>query len=499
MASKNYAQLTLVGDSKDLEKAFDRSSAAAKDFGSDMSRLDAIVGKGGADFRAYSSNLGGVGDGFNDVEDRAMGAGNIIGGVNDLMNPQGPQDYAMGLSDLAAGIRYTVVPSLQDGIKGVKGLVDRLGGIKGMLVGGGVIAGLGALVVGLKAVADQRAAERLEDFFLALKRGEKVNQEFFEKTLLMGAAFGDLDDKLREVANNSGMAAAERFVEMAREAGASDEAMAILNEELGKLKDEADGASGSVDGLKDSLDKLSGKMFSVEEAQIGVEQAFADFNEQIATQREELGAQATSLDISTQAGRDNKSAIQDLIESHFEHIDAMARQGASQGELNTETRNFRQRLIETLGQMGFNRAEARRYADGLNRIPRAINTNISLRGPSSHTLFAIRENMLAHFRNMNVRVGVTHRIPGATHGGPTLHTGGIVPGSFGQAVPITAHGSEMVLNPGQQQNLFEMLDSGRGGGGGGTPIVVNVHGSILSERDLVKVVRDAIDRGGFRR
>ncbi len=37
-------------------------------------------------------------------------------------------------------------------------------------------------------------------------------------------------------------------------------------------------------------------------------------------------------------------------------------------------------------------------------------------------------------------------------------TGGIVPGSFSQPVPVMAHGSEMVLNPGQQANLFNMLN-----------------------------------------
>ena len=35
--------------------------------------------------------------------------------------------------------------------------------------------------------------------------------------------------------------------------------------------------------------------------------------------------------------------------------------------------------------------------------------------------------------------------------------GGIVPGSYNQAVPIVAHGSEMVLNPLQQKNLWNMI------------------------------------------
>jgi len=36
--------------------------------------------------------------------------------------------------------------------------------------------------------------------------------------------------------------------------------------------------------------------------------------------------------------------------------------------------------------------------------------------------------------------------------------GGIVPGSFSQSVPVIAHGSEMILNPKQQANLFRQIN-----------------------------------------
>ena len=38
--------------------------------------------------------------------------------------------------------------------------------------------------------------------------------------------------------------------------------------------------------------------------------------------------------------------------------------------------------------------------------------------------------------------------------------GGIVPGAYNQPMPIVAHGSEMVLNPLQQKNLWNMIASG---------------------------------------
>ena len=68
---------------------------------------------------------------------------------------------------------------------------------------------------------------------------------------------------------------------------------------------------------------------------------------------------------------------------------------------------------------------------------------------------------------------------------PRLHQGGIVPG---------APGSEMltILQAGERV-------SPAGAGAGGPSIVLNIAGSVLSERDLVAVVRRELDRGGLRR
>ena len=59
--------------------------------------------------------------------------------------------------------------------------------------------------------------------------------------------------------------------------------------------------------------------------------------------------------------------------------------------------------------------------------------------------------------------------------------GGIVPGQYNQQMPIIAHGSEMVLNPLQQKNLWNMIASGVGaqqapqavGGNNQQPVIVN--------------------------
>ena len=67
---------------------------------------------------------------------------------------------------------------------------------------------------------------------------------------------------------------------------------------------------------------------------------------------------------------------------------------------------------------------------------------------------------------------------------PSMHTGGVVPGAPGQERLILAMAGEHVS---------------RAGASGGNTYVFHVAGSIISERELVKVVRDAVDRGGFGR
>lgn len=76
---------------------------------------------------------------------------------------------------------------------------------------------------------------------------------------------------------------------------------------------------------------------------------------------------------------------------------------------------------------------------------------------------------------------------GGASGPPVYDTGGVVPGSYNRAVPVIAHGSEMILNPTQQARLFSQLN---GGGGGRQDIYVHLTG------DLLKVLRVEIAANG---
>jgi uncharacterized membrane protein YgcG len=69
-------------------------------------------------------------------------------------------------------------------------------------------------------------------------------------------------------------------------------------------------------------------------------------------------------------------------------------------------------------------------------------------------------------------------------GGGSFASGGVVPGAMGQAVPIIAHAGEVVLNRQQQSGL-------------GTTVIVNVAGSVISERELADTLSDTVLRRLF--
>lgn len=80
-------------------------------------------------------------------------------------------------------------------------------------------------------------------------------------------------------------------------------------------------------------------------------------------------------------------------------------------------------------------------------------------------------------------------------------SGGIIPGNYSQSTPVIAHGSEMVLNPSQQANLFKMI-SGRGQGSqSGAQVNINVGTMIATrgeQRNFARMVEELMNENDKR-
>lgn len=70
--------------------------------------------------------------------------------------------------------------------------------------------------------------------------------------------------------------------------------------------------------------------------------------------------------------------------------------------------------------------------------------------------------------------------------------GGTIPGLLGESREAILHGGEFVLSADTVQAIKKgsmSFGTGRSGMTGGQPIIINVAGSVTSERDLVETVR----------
>lgn len=615
---KNEVTLTLAGDSDQLERAIKRTSSSteqlekafegvqqqAKQMDTSLSMvrdrttaLDKAIGKGGADFRAYRSDLDGVGDGFNDVEDRAMGAGNLINGFNDVLRGGDPATFAMGLSDMAAGIRYTVVPTLQDTGKGVRGMLDRmkasggatgalrrnLGSMIGVATGVGVAAAVAAVAWNDYQNTQEEAKKRTEELTEAIKEQADGTRGAVDEAIRAEVAQGDVGKALKDAKVNwdlltEGIKEQPRVFEeldnsmkailegkpvadVFRDAGIESSA---LTEELVRLIDESDATAGvkaqlieTLDGEADRFQDASDQADLNAEAMANLtaenEKAVEKVNDMVSAldeQRDAMLRIADPLFGMTDALDDNRRAQDEVLQAERDLATARRDHGAS----STEAKDAEYALIDAqraavdsaggvneamvilndavqknpgllndakakmdlwvqqglitedqANQMkgAFDRAAgsaawlgaqdphikittegfwaavdaASRLKTGLDQIPREVVVNIRAQGDANR--FAASRLLASG--------GVVEPIYAAA--------GTIARGPRGtDTVPAWLTPGEMVLNKGQQANLWAMAN---GRGGGGVNVNLYVAGSIRSDKDIVKILRDEITRGGL--
>lgn len=116
----------------------------------------------------------------------------------------------------------------------------------------------------------------------------------------------------------------------------------------------------------DALLQLSG-------SQIGVESAIAGLTDSL----EENGA---TLDITTEKGRDNQKALDDLAASSMRYVETLYEQGASSSEIAAATQRARDEWIKGAVAMGMSEDQAKDLADAYFAIPDDVTTTVALPG-----------------------------------------------------------------------------------------------------------------------
>lgn len=170
------------------------------------------------------------------------------------------------------------------------------------------------------------------------------------------------------VAQSDGTAVTEDYSDALKELiDAQREAAGVVLSERDAQRQLEASYQGVTDALKQQVDDLAQQY----EAQgIGTEAARKRAEAEVAV--------SDKLDITTEAGRRNQAALDDVAKSGWDLIDSMRENGATQADLQATMQTTRDRFIGVAGQMGLSADQANALADELNLIPANVNVAVAV-------------------------------------------------------------------------------------------------------------------------
>jgi hypothetical protein len=155
------------------------------------------------------------------------------------------------------------------------------------------------------------------------------------------------------------------------QAQAAAEATKQLEEALEPTRYAFDEAADAADALADAIDRVFGGSLDLESASRNLQQAGDD----LAASFEENGA---TLDVFTEAGRNNRAAIQAQVESILDYGVAMVGAGQTTDEATEAVSFLTEGLREQLRQAGLTEEQIDEYLTTLGLTPENVTTSIEL-------------------------------------------------------------------------------------------------------------------------
>jgi phage-related minor tail protein len=191
--------------------------------------------------------------------------------------------------------------------------------------------------------------------------------------------------------------------------GASDAATGSYEEQVRTLSD-----------LVDMEQERAGGVVDLSEAQIGYQDSLAAANQAL----KENGA---GLDVTTEAGRNNQGALNDLAKSTWDVIGAMEKQGATTKDVQKFVGDARTQYVQMATSMGLSAAQANALADKLGLIPGNYQATVEVLA-AEHAANIVQNllnkiNALPAVKQVNLRVNMSgsglggHDLLGQASGG----------------------------------------------------------------------------------
>lgn len=188
----------------------------------------------------------------------------------------------------------------------------------------------------------------------AIEGEAAVTAEATDKAMQFSAAMGE-----GATATDQAAAAAEADAQAKAE---QQQAIAMTAEEM--------------DNLLSSTQAYANALLALSGSQIGVETQIANLADRLAELDEAGDESAYTLDLTTEAGRRNQQALNDLASSSMSYIETMYKQGASTEEIAEATDRARDKWVEGAVAMGMSATEANTLAEAYFAIPDEVDTDI---------------------------------------------------------------------------------------------------------------------------
>ena len=141
-----------------------------------------------------------------------------------------------------------------------------------------------------------------------------------------------------------------------------------------------DALTGSVTLNASEVEVLSGKLAAFAEQHLTTRSAARDFEASIDDLTESLAENGRTLDIGTEAGRNNEEAIDRVAEATMRSAEETRKQTGSQAAANAVINKGRDALIDQLAAFGITGQKAQDYVNKLGLIPGDVRTEIALKG-----------------------------------------------------------------------------------------------------------------------
>lgn len=295
--------------------------------------------------------------------------------------------------------------------------------------------------------------------------------------------------------------------------------LAVESEEASGAVDEfgnsVDDATGSVQAHIDSLNEQYDALMDSANAALAASDAEIGYYTALDTATDKIKENGAELDLNTEKGRENRTALNRLADAGLNHVDKMRQQDATSAELRAEMGRIRDDFIKNAQKAGYNADEAARLADNLGLIPGDYRASVSVDTAVAMSRVSALQSALNGVRGTAGSIG---HIPGLGHvnrgqlfhGGivkanPGLSAGGMVPGpragrdnilwplhSGGMTLQQPLEGGEFVVRSSQAARYapqLEAMNSGTYPPAGGSVVV-----SSLSSADVERIAV-AVERG----